>query len=240
MQLSNYKFKLALESYTKFDDKGKTVKTYKKGDQLTMADVLTPDKDCWEFSRTDKKGNTFSALIIKHYKVQEIRRLAGLVVYIEPELVVKPRIENGMTAVWQGAFRLPRDRRKVDIVIGESNKSNTTIDYVVSMAHKRWYDRAVLDCLELYEAYSDIETDEFITNQGKDDQPTLEDLSKEELEVIAPFVQNINKLSDPVMLTEYGESLKTMIGEVNASDKAVTVLRNLYKNKLQEVNGDKF
>lgn len=241
MQLQNFKIKLALPSYTLYDDKGKATKTFNKGDLISLNEILVMDKDVWTFERKNSRtGEVFSSMIIKHYKVQEIKRLAGLCIYHEPQLIVSPSIENGMTATWQGNMRLPGDRRKVDTVIGEANKANTQIDYVVSMAYKRWYDRAVLDCLELFEMYSDIEAEELKQESNQDDTPQLSTLSPEEVKVITPFVQTINQMKDAGMLTEYGDSLKTLLQEANVSPKAVLVLRGLYQKKLAELNGKQF
>lgn len=238
MQLNNFKFKLALPSYTQYDDKGKEIKTFKKHDLVSLNEILVMDKDVWNFERKNNRtGETFSSLIIKHYKVQEIKRLAGLVIFKEPELIVSPSIENGMTAAFAGNMRLPGDRHKVDLVIGEANKGNTQIDYIVSMAYKRWYDRAVLDALELFEMYSDIEADELRQESGQDTAPALSDLTPEEVKVITPFVQTINQMKDASMLNEYGDSLKVLVPESNASEKAKLVLRALYQRKLAELNG---
>lgn len=227
MQFANYKFALAYDAYKK-----------KKGELISLAEIVT-ENDSWVMKRKSKDGSEFEATIIKHYKVQEIKRLAGLVIFKEPTLVVSPTIENGMTAVYEGSMRLPKDRKKVDTVIGEANRATVKVDYIVSMAHKRWYDRAVLDCLELFEVYSDIEASQ-LEDPDKPQFTDLMDLKPEELEVIKPFMQTINATNDATMLEEYGKGLKEQLTAANASDKAIFVLRNLYQKKLAELNGNNF
>lgn len=226
MIYENKKFKLVFDAYDK-----------KRGEEISLSEICK-EGDTWLFERSSKRGDKITQWLIKHYKVQEIRRLSGLVLWKEPQLIVVPSIDNGMTAVFTGAMRLPKDRHKVDLVIGEANKANTQIDYVVSMAYKRWYDRAVLDALELYELYSDIEGIEENSQVSK--IPELTDLDDAEVKVITPFVQSINNTKDPAMLAELGKGLKAQLEAAKVSEKATQVLRGLFTRKQEGLNGKQF
>lgn len=229
MQLKDYKFKLSVDAYKK-----------KKGQEISVSDIMSED-DTWLFERKNNKTNqTFTSVIIKHYKVQELKRLAGLQIAKEPELIVSPTIDNGMTAVWIGAMRLPYKRAKTDTVVGESNKETSKIPYIVTIAHKRWYDRAVLDCLEMYEAYSDLETPEFDKEYESNDIPELTDLSDQEVKVIQPFVQSINDAKDSISLDLVVKSLKKQVKSSGASENSIKVLNSLYTRKKGEFLDEKF
>lgn len=230
MIFENYKFVLKMPAY------GKAT-----GSEISLAEIMK-EGDSWTFERKNNRtGEKFSSTIIKHYKVQEIRRLAGLKIVKEPTLIVSPTIENGMTAAFAGALQLPNKHNKPDLVIGEANKANTQIDYIVSMAYKRWYDRAVLDCMEMYEAYSEIEAEAFDQDSvGENDAPELTDLEDTEIKVISPFVQSMNSMKDVTMLVEYAKGLKPQLEAAKVSEKARKVLQGLYQRKLEELNGKQF
>lgn len=211
-----------------------------RGDEVSLMEIAG-ENGTWTFERKNRRtGDAFSALVVKHYVVQIIRRLAGLKIVKEPTLIVSPTIENGMTAAFAGAMQLPNKHNKPDLIIGEANKSNTQIDYIVSMAYKRWYDRAVLDCLEWNEAYSDIESEAFDENQPAERELQLTDLKDVEVKVIMPFVQAINDAKDATSLTLVGGSLKAQLEAAKASPEAVKVLRGIYDRRNKELNGKQF
>lgn len=225
MQFEDLRFKLWLD----YQDK-------KAGTIASVTDIIDRDKDTWLFSRKNQRtGQSFESLIIKHYKVQELRRIAGLVIDKEPQLVVSPSIENGMTAVFMGSMKMRGERRKIiEPVLGEACKSNTQIDYIVSMAYKRWYDRAVLDALQLYEVYSDIEAEVFEAPE-KPKEPKLEDLDDTEIKVITPFVKSITEVKDLEMLKEFGKGLKPQLETAKVSEEARAVLRFMFDKRKGEL-----
>lgn len=229
MQFEDLKFILAVD----YQDQ-------KLGNKVSVLDVINKDKDTWLFSRTSRSGDKFESLIIKHYKVQELRRLAGLVIDREPQLIVSPSIENGMTAVFMGSMKKRGERKKIiEPVVGEATKGNTQIDYIVSMAYKRWYDRAVLDALQLYEVYSDIEAEAF-NPPDAEVTPKLEDLDEAEVKVITPFVKSITDMKDSEMLKEFGKGLKVQLDTAKVSEKARAVLRSIFDKKKGELDAGIF
>ena len=120
------------------------------GEQYTI-----PESDIWRKSGCDKD-------IIKHDGVRRLMVKAGITVEkVEP--IVMSLGDSGVRIAFLASGTNSEGRRA--FAIGESDPSNLTPNTVAAryptiMAFKRAIDRLVLDLLELFELYSDVEFSE--------------------------------------------------------------------------------
>ena len=199
-------------------------KKFKKDTTLVVKDIIG-DEGYWDI---EKKGKTV-ATAIKHYKVQELAKLAGVNV-IREEILSLPTLDNRMHTMW---------KFEVDMELEGGNRSPVVIEIGVGtaddwagseyMARKRAFDRAVLDLLGLYDVYSDIEADQF---GDQSDRPTkLEDLPVKERNVLAEIIKRINQSKTVAEIDEVGKALKVELPTMDVSEQATGVIRSMWKAK---------
>lgn len=203
---------------------------FKKGETVPLTKILK-DNETWE-----AKGNP----IIKHGAVERIKDLVGLEVDMPLKCEVWPSLENNMSCIWVGNMRLPEQESGAnkEIVIGEANNKTTPIGYNVTVAQKRWYDRAVLQCLKLEGWYSSMESEQFEDADAK--KATLSDLSGAEQKSVKEFVKRFAEAKDIEELKAHkvqaAEQIKA--GKMKLTDKAKSVLNSIFDTRKKELSGD--
>lgn len=190
------------------------------------------DSPIWTMSRFNTRAKEYSTVnIMYHWFVQLLADLAGIQVE-KPELIVQPRVDNSMTSVF---LLTVKEGERVFYEVGEANSKSVAIEYPVSVAYKRAFDRVVLDTLRLYNAYSDVEAEEF--RKDADTTPTLGQLTPAQRKLIAPWVQEMNNCKTAEKLDEVGVKIKEWkSGLKEVDEQAIQVLQAMFRKTRESLN----
>lgn len=197
----------------------------KDGKLHTLKSVLK-DGDWWETNGRNKMT------MLTHDAVKRIANKAGFVV-VDYSVLTQPTIYNNMECVIMVEMQ-DKDGNKLEPELGEANRNNLGRmgnRNPMNMTQKRAYDRTVLFNLGI----TGILSDEEIPKDDETREKTMENLTHEERQKIAPLISQLMLAKTKINLAYFDKAMPENKKKMELNEEQVEYIKKLYMKRLVEI-----